>query len=374
MARCCRCSAPPTSVMRRRLARAAAATAVVLTVAGVACEKSPTRPGFGSFGNPPLRLEIVGPSRVAPQESVQFRVTSFSGGIERDATSEATWTTSDPTLITISRSGLATGHDRGDATITGTVQGLQVAKPVMVIPAGTYRVLGIVHEAGTTLRVGNARVEARDNTVTVAETVTDSTGQFRLYGAPPNAELHVSRDGYRTHVERLTLDAHGSVNIGLALAVPRPDVSGTYTFTVGSDTCSNSTRQLPPELRRRTFGAVVTQKDAELKVTLTGADFKVIRGALANDFFGTLASSGATFTLTPPGYYYAYTPEGAPDVVEELSEGISLLVTGLATTTVSSRGMSGTLSGTLEAYQGSLTFTAATARCTSTTHPFVLSR
>lgn len=359
--------------MGRRLAPVMAGTAAAIAVA-VACEKSPTRPGL-SVGNSIRQLEILGPSTVAPGGTARFRAVALGDGSTRDVTSNAAWVSSDRRLVTIVAGGVATGVARGEAMITASVEGSQGIKPVIVLPDGTYRLIGVVRESDTMSPILGARVEARAGGQTVIATQTDSTGKFTLYGVPSGAELRVTRDGYLTHAETVTLTDHGSINLTLALSAARPDLSGLYTLTVGPATCSNPTSVLDAALRRRTYQATVTQNGAQLRVTLSGAEFRQIRGVAANAFNGTFEPSSASFRLTPPDYYYLYANNSArPDVVEEFADTVGLLIAGTATTTLSSTGMTGTLNGLIESYRGLIATTAPTARCVSSSIPFALTR
>ena len=365
----------PQTTLQGTLVRWTAAAAISIAATGLACDRYPTRPGHPVVGSAPPRIEISGPATVAPDGTVPFTATAFDNGAGHDVTATAIWSTSDRGVVTVSDTGVATGVAPGDAMISAALDTRVALKPVIVLPAGTFRVLGSVREAGVGLPVAGARVEAREGETIVLQTTSGADGRFRLYGVPAHADLRITRDGYVAATQTLNLADHSSVSIDLALSAPRPDVSGTYTLTVGSDRCSNTAVLLAPELRRRSYRADVTQNGAQLTVRLSGAPFRPIRGEPANQFSGTLDSSGARFQLAAPGYYYGYSnfsPE--PDVVEEFPDGIALLISGSAVTSLSAQGLTGTLDGALESYRGPIATTAPTGRCRSTTHPFALTR
>lgn len=143
---------------------------LALALAGLlgACDDAPTRPSGGGV-NPDVpvtttRLEIAGPDAVAPGESAQFAATAYqSDGSTRNVTNEAQWRSGNPSVLSISANGLATGRERGEAPITAAFAGRTANKSnVFVLPAGTYRLAGAVRDAG--VLVSGARVEVTAGT------------------------------------------------------------------------------------------------------------------------------------------------------------------------------------------------------------------
>ena len=91
--------------------------ALVLAWVLVACEGGPAGP---STPNPPppgspapvtlTTFEITGPATVAPDSTEQFRAMAlYSDSTTRDVTSEASWLSTDASVLSISATGLATG-------------------------------------------------------------------------------------------------------------------------------------------------------------------------------------------------------------------------------------------------------------------------
>ena len=358
--------------MRARSGIVTALGGMIVAVAASRCEKSPTSPALPISGFPHVQFAV--PGTLAPGQTLQLRVTFISStGAQRDVTSDASYKTSDPNVLTIGPSGLVTARAAGDVTITVGFDRYSSVKPLVIVPPGTDRVVGILRQESTNITVTGARVEVRSAGEMILETTTDSAGVFKLYGVPAEAELRITREGFAPRVEPLHLTDHAALTLELALAGPRPDISGTYTLTVGSSSCDGS-KPLPPDLRRRSYRAAVTQSGPTVRVTLSGAEFRKIRSVAANSFTGTVDPAGVTFRLAPGTYYYYYSTGGqAPEVLEALSDDTVLLVAGTAAVAVSGTSLSGTLNGTLEQHSRNLNGLLL-GRCTSASHTFVLTR
>jgi hypothetical protein len=350
---------------------------VALALAGLsACDDSsiPTR-----VGDAPViitRIEIVGAENVPLGGTAQFSVIAHqSDGSTRDITSGVTWRTGNASMLTISPTGLATGLDRGETSVSVSAVGRQTLKNgVLILPAGTYRLAGIVRDAG--LPVIGARVEVTAGTGQgLAATTSDPSaatpfppGTYRLYGVSGETEIRVIRDGYQEHRQSLQVASHQMLDVDLSLSRPRDQISGTYTLTVSAAAqCA-----LPQETRSRTYRAVVGQDGPRLTITLEDSNFFVRSGITYNSFPGTVEPDRVIFRPGQFDAYYNYLP----DVLEQLATTTFFAFGGLAATTVSPTGLSGTLDGTLETLQTSATpgrFETVDS-CRSTGHRFALSR
>ncbi len=350
---------------------------LALSLAGLlgACDDGPpTRP------SPPLeprtapppapvssaRLEIGGPSTVPPGESVQYSAIAHqSDGSTRDVTNEAAWRTWDPSVLTISSTGLATGRERGETGITVNAGGRDASTQVMVVPAGTYRLAGTVRDEG--LPVAGARVEVTSGTGR-GLAVTDILGGYRFYGAAGDIEVRVTRDGFQEQRKSLRVTSHQTLHFDLVLSRPRHEVAGTYVLTV------TAAAECPAALPRvRTYTAVLRQEGPRLTATLQGPKFFVFGNRSLNSFHGVVEPGNVWFQLSGPYDYYGsfYFPE----VLEEIDATTFLAVSGTAVTTVSSAGLSGALYGRFETLRsvGPEGFETVES-CFSTAHPFVFTR
>ena len=174
----------------------------------------------------------------------------------------------------------------------------------------------------------------------VAGARTDATGQYRLYGVPPESYLHVRRPGYVPVTERIQVGSHTSREFQLRFDGSVPSFEGTYTMTVDAITCTGFNLPVESQYRLRTYTATIRQSGVRLTVGLSGAPFH----AGSDGFSGIATSTGADLQLrsfyTP--YEYASYPQ-QPDVAELLADGTVLEVSGGARLTGTPDRLSGTL-------------------------------
>jgi hypothetical protein len=346
-----------------------------IAIAGLAatCEDTPTRPSPPVTPPPttpapvgPIRLELRGPSSVAPGGTAQFNaVIHDSDGTSRDISNQATWHVTDPNTLTISTTGLATGRARGETFLEANSAGLVASKTVMVLPDGTFRVMGTVTDAGRP--VEDVRVEVTSGTGRGQAFTTDLSGIYKLYGVSGNTLIRASKTGYRAVEQRLEMTAHSVVNISLPLGGTLPNVAGTYTLAV---TAAAGCSMLPEEAKRRSYTATVTQDGGAVEFVLSGADFVVNTEGRGNRFRGRFEPGTLVFALEPHGFYYYY---GVPsyNLIERLSSGY-LTIVGTGSLTITSGRMSGRLEGWIHTYS-QFPPSGSTAAC-GDSHQFVFSR
>jgi hypothetical protein len=354
--------------MKVRIARRSILLGVI-TLGACADGAIPTR-----VGDAPIivtGLEIVGPGTVPLGGTAQFSVIAHqSDGSTRDVTNEATWATSDETVLGISPTGMATGRERGEGSISARVRELTATKGnVVVAPAGTFRLSGRVRDAGDPL--SGARVEVTAGTGR-GLAMTTSNGNYRLYGVAGDIEVRVTGDGYQEQRKTLQVASHATLDFDLILSRPRDEIGGNYTLTVTADPeCVN---RLPIGAGVRKYAAVLKQEDRRVTVTLEGSKFYApTAGPPHNSFGGVVETNRIAFEL---GWFDPYSGPAMPSVLEELTwVELFLAVSGSAVMTVSPAGLSGTLSGAIESLRQAapgVFFHFGT--CRSTGHQFVLSR
>jgi hypothetical protein len=368
--------------MRRPALHLGLWTAMVLAGLLVACDGRDRTPSAPSPSPPPAPatpvmtgLEVSGPGSVPPGGTAQFTATARqSDGSTRDVTGQATWRTNRSSVLTVASTGVATARDRGDATLTAQFQTFSSTREVIVVPDGTYRLSGAVHEAGVEVR--GARVEVRAGPSTGLSTLTGGGGRYALYGVAGDTEIRVTRDGYREHVQRITVADHQTIDVELIPVRPRRHIEGTYTLTVTAD---DSCRQaLPQELRVRAYPAALTQNGPLLQATLSGADF-LVRNSRGNRFNGGLdvSSANATFSIlfSDYFYYYYYFYGFNADVIERVASSRYLVIHGSATGSVFDDRIAGLLNGSIEVIESTdLIRYRIVAACRSREHEFVLTR
>ena len=322
----------------------AAVAALTLT-----CDDPPSRMPTSPSTPMVAGVEIIGPDTLAPGQTAQYSAAvRLSDGTIKAPSPDTlvTWRSSRPNVQVGQDTGLATAAGAGEAALTAEVVTGGVrrgTKEIVVVPDGTYRLVGVISDAEyPELRIAAARVEVTPGPLV---TTTGSDGTYRLYGVPPDAELSVSADGYLPVVRSLHLDRHAAEHVELSLPAPRLAISGPYTLSIDVDgPCS----ELSEEQRHRTYDALVTQDGFRLDVALTEPRFRLDGSGKGDRFSGTVNSTGATFQLDSFSYYYYfYYTFGYPQVAEVLSDDTILVIAGRATTTSSGAGLSGTLSGSV---------------------------
>jgi hypothetical protein len=367
--------------MRRLSLLFIAPITAALAVLAVACNNptsrlptTPSPPGFAG-------LQISGPSSIAPGQSAQYTaLVSLQDGTTKSS-SPATalrWTAGN-SLLQVNAAGVATaGQQLGDATILAIIGGGGNSgfgtKEVVVVPDGTYRMVGIVSEVGDPdIRVPGARVTVSPGSLV---TTTDFEGRYRLYGVPANATVQVTKEGYLPSSESVQLSAHATRDFSLDLTGTRLSLNGPYTLVIDiSGRCSNA-GPLSPALQRRSYEAVLTQVGATVEVTLTEPRFRLNTIGGGGRFGGRVDAGGASFLLPDydPYYYPYYAPSYYPGIAERLSDGSFLVIQGSAVTTGSAAGLSGEMDGSLSNWdsrfpRGDL---SPRASCVSATARFTL--
>ncbi|MGH9200603.1 MAG: carboxypeptidase regulatory-like domain-containing protein [Vicinamibacterales bacterium] len=330
----------------RNGARRFAGVGMLLALAGLlaTCDKTPTRSIATVYD---ARLEITGPASVPPDRTAQFNaILRRSDGTTRDATAETQWLTRDQGVLTISPTGQATGHKRGETQISASIPGLQGTKTVFVLPDGTFRLSGAVRNAG--VPVGGARVEVTGGPAAGLVTMSDNLdGGYRLYGVSGDTSILATKDGYQSQEQRLFVTDHQTLNLDVTL-VRVDNVSGTYTMTItASELCR---ARLPEEARTRTYTVVLTQSGRDVEATLSGAAFAIDAEGRGNRFRGWLEPERLTLDLQPHDYYYYYfLPGRHPDVIEQIAGGY-LVLAGAMRLSLSPRRLLGRLNGTMDLF------------------------
>jgi hypothetical protein len=340
---------------------------VLVTLVVVACSDSsrPTTP-------PPavpstaavVRLELRGPDTVHIDETEQFTVTAVrSDGSTTDVTSQVSWNFAS-SLLTMSTPGRLTGKAKGETAMSVATGGRSALKSVIVVPAGTYRLKGVVRDAGV---IVGAQVRIENASLGTVE-LNAAGGEYAVFGVAGETRITVTKDGYLQESRTESIGEHRIIDIDLSLARSRPDITGTYTLRV---TASGSCGTLPDDVRSRTFTASIAQNGAQLTVTLSGRDFATDRGRTLNQFRGFLEAERAIFHFSDTfGYYYFYFY--TPDVLEFVSDNQYFGWDGTAALSLSQDRVAGTLDGLVMTFTGP-PFRPA-LRCRSNQHRFEFSR
>jgi hypothetical protein len=251
--------------MNRVKARFVALALVTLACAG-ACDRSPTS------ATPPVpntrRLELIAPRSLAPGATFQLRlIAHWSNGVAEDVTGTARFFSDRPDVLRVTSAGMVDALTRGEAVVAWYVESFSGSHEIVVVPEGTYRVVGRVYlETEPSVAVGGARVESDG----VPEAFTDFSGQYRLYGVAHNGRLRISKTAYVTKEIQLAISDHHVENVSLA-SEPGGIVEGLYQMTIEAG--AECQGRIPEPLLTRRYAAAITERESQIQIVLTGAHF-----------------------------------------------------------------------------------------------------
>ncbi len=175
----------------------------------IACSQSVTTPTQVPTPGPAqlTRLNVTGNSAMtAIAETSQLTVAAtFSDGGVKDVTRDTTWTSTNPSVMVVSSTGLVTVVRFGASMILGRYQTQTVSLSVTATPPGTFIVSGVVSEPGQG-PVADLRVI---DTASFQSTQTNQDGRYSL-ALLPSSQVHLrfEKDGY----EPAELDATPSAS------------------------------------------------------------------------------------------------------------------------------------------------------------------
>jgi hypothetical protein len=358
------------SLVRRSLA------IVILSAWMATCGDPKTRAPLAPSGPAVLTPEITGPDTVAPGQSAQFTATiRLADGTTKLLTS-VVWHSTNTSLLQVTAAGVATaGSGMGDATLQADVPSgrgsIRISREVVVVPDGTYRLVGTVKDAQfPTVSIAGARVEATPGSVA---TTTDSSGNFKLYGVPANTDIHVTGEGYQVLVQSVHLTGNTTRSFELTPSAERPNFTGQYTLTIDAGPGCSGQGALPDNLQHRSYQATLTQTGPTVLVTLTEPRFSLNKNGLGNHFTGTVGISSTTFAIEFFSQYYYYYYRTYSGITERLTDNTILTIGGSAVTKgTPATGLSGLMPGDLAHYDTRFPFGGYVGSCFSKSNQFSL--
>ena len=360
-------SRPPAS---RALQFAAVSVALA---ASAMCGDPPTAPGGSGPARSLTGIELVGPAVVAPGESAQFALEMiYNDGSRGPSTLPVTWRTSREQVLATTDTGLVTGRQAGSANLTAQVGNRSSTRNVVVVPSGTSWITGVITETNTTtFALSNTTVTVVSGTGGGARAVTGADGRYELFGVSGRITVRFEKDGY-VPVE-LEVDVSGpqTVNAALEPKEARASFAGQYTMTFAA--ASECRSQLPEAAWERSYAAELRQDGPALVVTLGGATFATVSGAVQNSFRGTALGSQLTLWMSPWDFYYYLLP----GVIETVASDLYFAPSGNAAFTASvsagSIEMRGTFDGWIYIF-GSVSQFNVTSSCRSANHQLAFTR
>jgi hypothetical protein len=329
--------------MDRAKARLVVLSVVTLAYSG-ACDRSPT-----SATPPPPRattarqLELIAPRSLAPGGTYQLRlVARSSNGVVEDVTQTARFFSNQPDVLRVTEDGMANALTLGEARVACFAEAFSGSQEIVVVPDGTYRVVGRVYlESAPSVAVGGARIDSDG----VPPTFTDLSGQYRLYGVSGNGRLRITKASYVAREISLAISDHHTEDVALTMSEPHAVVEGLYQMTI--EAAAECRGRIADPLLTRRYAAAITQKESEIQVVLTGARF----------FPGFVGPSDRTMipgvifqpeghlqlTLAWPTHCEGTEPDSR--LVEIIDNTTYLEISGSGQLTRSGNGFAGTLRG-----------------------------
>jgi hypothetical protein len=321
--------------------------------------------------NPVQRVTVTGPASLRPGETIQLSASAlWADGQIRDITNEVEWTSADDHVLSAARGGIITGLNAGEAFVHTRFQGKDYgARVFLVLPPGTVRLSGRVREGD--FGVFGALVEAVG--AQGLATTTDWSGSYTLIGAPAEADIRVTKERFTPIVTNVQLAVASSperrrLDIAMTPLRSAASYAGTYTLELTAD-CPE-TSSFPAELRHRRYTVLLDDNGDNVVLHLGGADFAVDASQnTGNLITGNVDEAVARLRLGESWDWGVY-----PDVVERLSDGMVLVVTGLVEAVRTAAGLRGTLDGSFGIHKEDNIYAAPIDSCKSATHQFTLSR
>jgi hypothetical protein len=325
----------------------AIATAFVILSCGSDSPQQPTP--LPNLPPPPVslaRVEIRAPESIDLQRSMQLSATAVrSDGTSEDVTSQAQWSSANPSVVSVSGSGEATAVQAGEATITARYQNRTGSALIAGLPAGTHKLTGVVTENGRT--VDGVLVTVISGVGTGRASTTGGGGRFNLFGVAGHVTLQAKRDGYLNKLVEVDVNGTTTHNFEVLLTRPRLNLAGDYILSLQAGaSCASGPAALPESVRRRTYEATIEQNGPDLSLRVNGPDVVVTTGQ-GNTFNGVLDLND-TVSLQFGSYYYYYYyygPITASGIVERLSPTTELVISGTVSARASSSAIVGRLTG-----------------------------
>jgi hypothetical protein len=157
----------------------------------------------GTFTGPsPTETSRIGMQCALAQDGYQCAAWLEDGpGRTQDLTGLATWSTSDPTIATVNRSGFVSVLRAGNVNVRASYGTLESSMPMQVQAGGArrdFRTLGgFVSDAATGTKLSGVTVAIVEGPNTGRTTITSSFGDYQLYDLQPGTfKLRFTLAGY----------------------------------------------------------------------------------------------------------------------------------------------------------------------------------
>jgi hypothetical protein len=317
----------PNESRRRHPASAVAVVALLFAACSGDRPRPPTSPAPpapapGSPAPTVVRIEITAPAEIEPNAPVQLSARAVkSDGTVEDVSGQAKWTSSSAVVL-INTTGAALGLSPGEAIITAEFSSHTATAGILVLRRGTFALRGVIRNAGSV--VANATVAVLSGTARGMTVRSRDDGSYVLYGVAGPTELHVKKDGYLNELRNIDVKAHLEQDFDLVADAtapsPVPSEVQLYTLTITASGPEPDCSLIPAAAKRRVYTAALHQNGENVRVFLSGGDFR------SNTFAGVIRTTGGvTFTILPWSFW---DYEGHADIHERLDDGYEIWIFG----------------------------------------------
>jgi hypothetical protein len=201
----------------------AVAGAVVLGVT-IACGSSPNAPSAAPSAV--KALKVTGPPLVVSDVAQFTAVATMNDGATSDVTGQATWTSSNTAVATVTATGKVTAVKQGGVTIHAAYRGATDAEYHNVAPLLFFKADGVVAEAPPGFSaLSDARVEITAGANVGAAVISDSAGVFSFGSMRgDNYTFKVTRPGFQDLIKTVSLVRDTNIQM---LMFPVPPAGAT---------------------------------------------------------------------------------------------------------------------------------------------------
>ena len=243
----------------------------------------------------------------------QFTATgNYSDGSHQDLTNSATWTSSSPSIATISSGGLATGVATGNTTIKAASGSIYGTASLTVTSAGTFTISA--SPASVNITQGNQG----------ASTIT--TAVSNGFNSPIALSASGVPSGTTVSFNPVTIAAPGSGSSSMTITVGSSTPAGTYPITVTGNGGG---------VQESTTVTLTVTASATFTMTASPTALSVVQGNIGTSTLTTIGLNGfnSSISLTASG-----TPNGAtvtfnPNPIPAPGSGSSTMTMTVGSTT-----------------------------------------
>jgi Big-like domain-containing protein len=309
-------------------------------------------------------ISIAGPTEMTPGSAAQFTATGhYADESTQDITSIVRWGSEDVGTLRQTGVGRFEAVRAGETRVTASVTNRFTSTLVLILPAGTFKLSGIIRDSSGALE--GVDVEVVSGTASSLKTKSRYDGRYALYGVSGEVRLRITARGYDVEDVTATVTGHTVRDVSLKTSSPIVDIAGEWKLTIStSSACSNS---WPAAARRREVPSTITRDGTRFNINFSGP---TVVATYPDQ--GLIAGSAFSMTLDFDYYYYY----GVSGLLERLSPTEWLRITGTFEGTADASLITGNLSGSFNYFitNATATLPSGAPRSCAADGPFELRR